>query len=168
MRIHDFGGTPTTETAAPTDPVGMLGGKGAGLIEMAELGLPVPPGFVVPTTACRAYLEHGWTADLEQSIRAGITRLEQVSGRHLGDASAPLLVSVRSGAAVSMPGMMDTALNVGMTPDVARGLGELTGDQGFAVDTYRRAVLSYGEVVSGAPEPVLEAVRTTDADGDIN
>lgn len=106
-----------------TDLTRLLGGKGAGLTIMAgELGLPVPPGFTITTDACRSFQEHGWTAELEQALRRGITGIEAETGRRFGDATNPLLVSVRSGAPVSMPGMLDTILNVGLNETTQRGL----------------------------------------------
>ena len=100
---------------AGIDAQALLGGKGAGLAEMSALGLPVPPGFVITTEVCRRYLENGWPDDLDDAIERHLERLADETGRRFGDPLAPLLVSVRSGAPVSMPGMMDTLLNVGMT-----------------------------------------------------
>jgi pyruvate, orthophosphate dikinase len=129
----------------------LLGGKGIGLAEMTLLGVPVPAGFTITTDACRAYM----TADgelpegLEQEVGEHIERLEQRAGKRFGDASDPLLVSVRSGAAVSMPGMMDTILNLGLNDHAVRGLAERTGNPRFAYDSYRRLIQMYGEVVDG-------------------
>jgi pyruvate,orthophosphate dikinase len=129
----------------------LLGGKGIGLAEMTLLGVPVPAGFTITTDACRAYM----TADgelperLEQEVGEHIERLEQRTGKRFGDASDPLLVSVRSGAAVSMPGMMDTILNLGLNDHAVRGLAERTGNPRFAYDSYRRLIQMYGEVVDG-------------------
>src|SRR6185295_9139371 len=100
------------------DAPALLGGKGAGLAEMTRLGLPVPPGFVITTEVCRRYLASGWPGGLGGRIAEHLDRLAARSGRRFGDPAAPLLVSVRSGAPVSMPGMMDTILNVGMTPAI--------------------------------------------------
>lgn len=137
----------------------LLGGKGAGLAEMTALGLAVPPGFTIPTTACRIYLEQGWSDELTDAVRAGLAGLEESVGRRLGDPANPLLVSVRSGAAQSMPGMMDSVLNVGMTEETARGLAILTGDPGFAWDTYRRAVTGFAVIVGGADPDVLQRLQ---------
>jgi pyruvate,orthophosphate dikinase len=149
-------------TGLDGDPVVVLGGKGSGLAVMTEAGLPVPPGFTLTTAACRAFLEGGWTEELERAIEDEIRALEGAIGRQLGSASSPLLVSVRSGAQISMPGMMDTVLNVGMNPTVERALADLTGDPGFAADTHRRALLGFAEIVLGAPrEIVANAAGTT-------
>ncbi len=137
-----------------------LGGKGAGLAVMTALGIPVPPGFTIPTECCRTYLTEGWSSALADAVREGLAGIEVASGRRLGDPSNPLLVSVRSGAAVSMPGMMDTVLNVGMSPEVARGLARLSGDAVFAWDTYVRAVKSYAAVVAGAPDDELKGLAS--------
>lgn len=136
----------------------LLGGKGAGLAHMIAAGLPVPPGFTLTTQACRHHREHGWDADLDAAVRQGIDSLERTSGKRLGDPSAPLLVSVRSGAEVSMPGMMDTVLDVGMNATVEAALAAATDDADFAADTRCRALRSYAEVVAGAPTDVLDAL----------
>ena len=138
----------------------LLGGKGAGLASMTRLGIPVPPGFTLPTTAHRTFRDGGWTGALAGAIRAGIRHIEQHAGRRLGDPAAPLLVSVRSGAVISMPGMMDTVLNAGVTEDVAHGLADLTGDPSFAWDTYRRGIISYAHVVGDAPLAVLDELES--------
>ncbi len=140
----------------------LLGGKGAGLAEMTRLGLPVPPGFTVSTDACREYLAEGrFPAGLWDSILAAVARLETRTGRHFGaGAGPPLLLSVRSGAKFSMPGMMDTVLNLGATDDVAAGLAAWAGDEHFAWDAYRRFVQTYGKVVLGVPGDAFEAVLT--------
>ena len=130
--------------------VALLGGKGAALVRMTELGLPVPPGFVLTTAACRSVLEAGWHAALDSALTAGVSWIEHQLGRRLGDPRAPLLVSVRSGAPVSMPGMMDTVLNVGMTETVAEALSVRSGVGSFGWDTARRFVQSYATVVAGA------------------
>ena len=117
-------------------PESLLGGKGASLAEMTRaLGLPVPPGFVITTDVCRQYRTGGWPAGLDAAIDAHLARLGERMGRRLGDPLRPLLVSVRSGAPVSMPGMMDTLLNVGMTPAIRERLAETTGNPRFAADT---------------------------------
>ncbi|MEM9564992.1 MAG: PEP/pyruvate-binding domain-containing protein [Actinomycetota bacterium] len=143
------------------DPVAALGGKGAGLAEMTALGLPVPPGFTLTTEACRDFLATGWDDDVDRAIAAELTALEATTGKALGSPTAPLLVSVRSGAKVSMPGMMDTVLNLGMNPTVEKALAALTGDPAFAADTRRRALLGYAEIVLGAPREILAIAAGT-------
>jgi pyruvate,orthophosphate dikinase len=129
----------------------LLGGKGAGLAEMTQLGIPVPAGFTISTDACRAYMAGGkrLPEGLEAEIDEHLRRLEERTGKRFGDPGDPLLVSVRSGAAVSMPGMMDTILNLGLNDEAARGVAETTGDARFAYDSYRRLIQMYGEVVDG-------------------
>jgi pyruvate, orthophosphate dikinase len=128
----------------------LLGGKGAGLAEMTQLGVPVPAGFTITTDACRAYMSAERLPDgLEEEIEQHIAALEQKAGRRFGDHDDPLLVSVRSGAAVSMPGMMDTILNLGLTREATAGLARATGNARFAYDSYRRLIQMYGEVVEG-------------------
>ncbi|MEV4420746.1 pyruvate, phosphate dikinase [Patulibacter sp. NPDC049589] len=130
----------------------VLGNKGASLVAMLALGLPVPPAFAVPVAECRRYQASGGRIpdDTWQAILAGVAALEERTGRRLGDPDRPLLVSVRSGAAVSMPGMMDTLLNLGLNDDVEAGLATLTGDPAFARATHRRFVRDYGDIVLGA------------------
>jgi len=128
----------------------LLGGKGIGLAEMTQLGVPVPAGFTITTDACRAYMrEGGLPAGLDEEIGEHIARLEQKAGKRFGDDDDPLLVSVRSGAAVSMPGMMDTILNLGLNDNAVEGLARTTGNVRFARDSYRRLAQMYGEVVDG-------------------
>ncbi|HEX7582466.1 MAG TPA: pyruvate, phosphate dikinase [Gaiellaceae bacterium] len=128
----------------------LLGGKGIGLAEMTQLGVPVPAGFTITTDACRAYMREGGLPDgLDDEIDEHIALLEQRAGKRFGDDSDPLLVSVRSGAAISMPGMMDTILNLGLNDDAVEGLTRTTGNARFALDSYRRLVQMYGEVVDG-------------------
>ena len=129
----------------------LLGGKGIGLADMTQLGIPVPAGFTITTDACRAYMANGKTLPdgLDEEIDRHLAALEQRTGKRFGDAADPLLVSVRSGAAVSMPGMMDTILNVGLNDESVRGLAETTGNENFAYDSYRRLIQMYGEVVDG-------------------
>ena len=126
----------------------LLGGKGSGLVEMSNLGLPVPPGFTITTEACRAYMEAGETPEgLMASVTEYLGELEEATGKRLGDSGDPLLVSVRSGAAASMPGMMDTVLNLGLNGTAVEGLAQRTGDQRFARDSYRRFIQMFGEIV---------------------
>src|SRR5690606_9006027 len=112
----------------------LLGGKGAGLAEMTNLGIPVPPGFTITTEVCTAFYENGrqYPAGLEEQVREGVRYIEGLLGRHFGSPEKPLLVSVRSGARVSMPGMMDTVLNLGMNDEVAEALARETGNPRFA------------------------------------
>ncbi len=126
----------------------LLGGKGANLAEMTSvLELPVPPGFTITTDACRAYMAGGWPEGLSQEVDRHVRRLEKAMGKKLGDASDPLLVSVRSGAKFSMPGMMDTVLNLGLNDASVKGLAEQTSDERFAYDSYRRFISMYGRIV---------------------
>src|SRR5881397_529621 len=118
---------------------------------MTQLGVPVPAGFTITTDACRAYMEAGGELPdgLEAEVDEHVARLEERSGKRFGDPSDPLLVSVRSGAAVSMPGMMDTILNLGLSNDAVAGLAARTDNPRFARDSYRRLIQMYGEVVDG-------------------
>ena len=129
----------------------LLGGKGAGLAGMTKAGLPVPPGFTITTEACRAYYDAGRTMPdgLWEQIEAAIEALEAATGKVFGGDEDPLLVSVRSGAVFSMPGMMDTVLNLGLNPTSTAGLAAATDDEAFAWDAYRRLVQMYGEIVLG-------------------
>jgi pyruvate, orthophosphate dikinase len=148
------------------DMKGVLGGKGANLAEMTNLGVPVPPGFTIATGACNAYLASGGYVDgLREEVAANLTRLEKATGRRFGDPECPLLVSVRSGAAVSMPGMMETVLNLGLNDRTVLGLAAQSGNPRFAFDAYRRFIQMYGDVVLGVPaqqfELLLSAKRVT-------
>src|SRR5438093_376306 len=128
----------------------LLGGKGIGLAEMTQMGVPVPAGFTITTDACRAYMRsRELTEGLEAEVQEHVGRLEEKTGKRFGDAADPLLVSVRSGAAVSMPGMMDTILNLGLNMQAVRGLAGATDNPRFAYDSYRRLVQMFGEVVDG-------------------
>src|SRR3954451_12113648 len=130
----------------------LLGGKGANLAEMTNLGLPVPPGFTISTDACRAYLENGKEPDgLAEEVTEHLHALEATMGKRLGDPDDPLLVSVRSGAAFSMPGMMERVLNVGLTDARVTGLAQRTGNERFAWDSYRRLIQMFGRTVCGVP-----------------
>ena len=140
---------------------GLLGGKGANLAEMTRLGLPVPPGFTVTTEACREYLRRdALPKTMWAQVEAALATLEQRTGKRFGDPAKPLLVSCRSGAKFSMPGMMDTVLNLGLTPEVTLGLAKLSGDPRFAWDSARRLVQMYGCVVMDVPHAPFEAVLT--------
>ena len=129
----------------------LLGGKGVGLAEMTQLGVPVPSGFTITTDACRAYVANGRQLPdgLPEEIERHLDALQEQTGKRFGDPHDPLLVSVRSGAAVSMPGMMDTILNLGLNDDAVEGLAASTGNPRFAYDSYRRLIQMYGEVVEG-------------------
>jgi pyruvate, orthophosphate dikinase len=130
----------------------LLGGKGVGLAEMTQLGIPVPAGFTITTDACRAYMASGGEVEgLDEEVAEHIERLEERTGKRFGDPSDPLLVSVRSGAAVSMPGMMDTVLNVGLNDESVAGLARSTGNEEFARDCYRRLIQMFGETVDEIP-----------------
>jgi len=140
----------------------LLGGKGIGLAEMTQLGVPVPAGFTVTTDACRAYMANGKSVPngLEAEIAEHLEALEQRTGKRFGDPQDPLLVSVRSGAAVSMPGMMDTILNLGLNDEAVEGLARTTGNPRFAYDSYRRLIQMYGEVVDGVDAERFENALT--------
>ena len=129
----------------------LLGGKGIGLAEMTQLGVPVPAGFTITTDACRAYMAAGGEVPegLDDEVSRHITALEERAGKRFGDESDPLLVSVRSGAAISMPGMMDTILNLGLNDVATAGLGASSGNPRFALDSYRRLIQGFGEIVDG-------------------
>src|SRR5216117_4166618 len=129
----------------------LLGGKGANLAEMARLGLPVPPGFTISTEVCTYYYARSssYPSGLKEQARAALARVEKAVGRRFGDPEKPLLVSVRSGARASMPGMMDTILNLGLNDRTVEGLARETGNPRFAYDCYRRFVQMYGDVVLG-------------------
>jgi pyruvate,orthophosphate dikinase len=129
----------------------LLGGKGVGLAEMTQLGVPVPAGFTITTEACRAYMSAGGRIPdgLEDEVSEHVSGLEEKTGKRFGDRADPLLVSVRSGAAISMPGMMDTILNVGLDDESVEGLAASTGNRRFAYDSYRRLIQMYGETVDG-------------------
>ncbi|MGD0244477.1 MAG: pyruvate, phosphate dikinase [Streptosporangiaceae bacterium] len=139
--VYDF-------TEGNKDLKDLLGGKGANLAEMTNLGLPVPPGFIITTEACRYYLEQGSTpAGLDEEIATHLDALEQAMDRKLGDPADPLLVSVRSGAKFSMPGMMDTVLNIGLSDESVQGLAKQAGNERFAWDAYRRLLQMFGKTV---------------------
>ncbi|WP_234730339.1 pyruvate, phosphate dikinase [Acidocella facilis] len=147
----------------------LLGGKGANLAEMASIDLPVPPGFTITTEVCTAYYENdrNYPADLKAQVDEALARIEQAVERKFGDKDKPLLVSVRSGARVSMPGMMDTVLNLGLNDDTVLGLAKASGDERFAWDSYRRFIQMYGSVVLNVDhhrfEEIIEQVKL-DAD----
>ncbi len=152
----------------------LLGGKGAGLAEMTRIGLPVPPGFTITTDACRAYMDEGeLPGEVWEQIDDALAMLEEKAGLSFGDEDDPLLLSVRSGASVSMPGMMDTVLNLGLNDKTVEGLAKVSDDRAFAYDSYRRFCQMFGEVVLGVPkerfDDVLdEAKRQNKAKRDID
>ncbi|HWJ21927.1 MAG TPA: PEP/pyruvate-binding domain-containing protein, partial [Gemmatimonadaceae bacterium] len=144
----------------------VLGGKGANLAEMTNLGVPVPPGFTIACEVCVAYLHDGTVpASLRPEVERNLRQLEESTGKRLGDPSNPLLVSVRSGAPVSMPGMMETILNLGLNDRTVLGLASASGNARFAYDSYRRFIQMYGDVVLGVPmqqfEHLLKSKRLT-------
>jgi pyruvate,orthophosphate dikinase len=145
--VYSFG-----DGAAEGDGKGkeLLGGKGAGLAEMSRLGLPVPPGFTITTEACAQYTANGgYPEGLDGEVAAALKKVESAVGSRFGHTGKPLLVSVRSGARISMPGMMDTVLNIGLNDSTVEGLASLSGDARFAYDSYRRFIQMYGDVVLG-------------------
>jgi pyruvate,orthophosphate dikinase len=156
--VYSFGEGRADGSAAMRD---ILGGKGAGLAEMANLGLPVPPGFTISAKLCITYLEQGtFPADLREEVDRQLKQLERASKKQFGDARNPLLVSVRSGAAVSMPGMMETILNLGLNDETVQGLIAGSKNPGFAYDSYRRFVQMYGDVVFDlGKEPFAEVLE---------
>src|SRR2546423_5287046 len=127
----------------------VLGGKGAGLAEMTNIGVPVPPGFTISTEVCTYFYEHGksYPSDLKKTVEENLARVEKVVGKKFGDSAKPLLVSVRSGARASMPGMMDTILNLGLNDETVQGLAKSAKDDRFAYDSYRRFIQMYSDVV---------------------
>src|SRR5579864_3608319 len=167
--VYDFD---HTHPRPPMELKDLLGGKGANLAEMTSvLKLPVPPGFTISTDACRAYMAAGWPDELDGEIAKHLKALEKSMGRKLGDPADPLLVSVRSGAKFSMPGMMDTVLNLGLNDESVRGLAKQTSDERFAYDSYRRFVSMYGRIVLDIPtetfdDPFEEAKKRTNSSSD--
>ena len=155
--VYAFGGGSAAGDASMKE---LLGGKGANLAEMSALGLPVPPGFTITTEACTHYYanERAYPATLKGEVAAGLARVEELTGRKFGDATNPLLVSVRSGARASMPGMMDTVLNLGLNDATVEGLARLSGDRRFALDSYRRFIQMYSNVVLGLDHHMFEEI----------
>src|ERR1700710_1344750 len=145
----------------------LLGGKGANLAEMASIGLPVPPGFTISSEMCALYYTEGesFPDSLRAEVGDGIAHIENVTGKRFGAAADPLLVSVRSGARVSMPGMMDTVLNLGLNDATVQGLATTSGDERFAWDSYRRFIQMYSDVVLGIEHHLFEdALETSKED----
>ena len=140
----------------------LLGGKGANIAEMVQMGLPVPPGFTITTEACREFLSSGTVpTQLTEQIHKSLSNLEKAVGKNFGDPSNPLLVSVRSGAKHSMPGMMETVLNVGITPEVAEALAQSSGNQRFAWDSYRRFIDMFGRIVCDLPDEIVHKIENS-------
>ncbi len=155
--VYAFGGGNADGDASMKN---LLGGKGANLAEMSALGLPVPPGFTITTECCTHFYanEREYPADLEAQVAQGLARVEELTGKRFGDASNPLLVSVRSGARASMPGMMDTVLNLGLNDETVEGLAKLAGDRRFAFDSYRRFIQMYSNVVLNLDHHMFEEI----------
>ncbi len=155
--VYVFGGGKAEGRADMKD---LLGGKGANLAEMANLGLPVPPGFTITTEVCTHYYANGknYPKDLKEQVDAGLAHIERITGRQFGDRANPLLVSVRSGARASMPGMMDTVLNLGLNDETVEALAQQSGDRRFAYDCYRRFIQMYSNVVLGIEHHNFEEI----------
>ncbi len=157
--LYFFGGGKAEGNGSMKDT---LGGKGAGLAEMTNAGIPVPPGFTITTDVCTLYYENGMKLPkaIDKDTQDYMARLEQVAGKKFGDPKDPLLVSVRSGAKFSMPGMMDTILNLGLNEETVKGLAEKTGNERFALDNYRRFIMMFGNVVLGIDKDEFEEIIT--------
>ena len=155
--VYPFGGNAAHDDARQKDKT-ITGGKGANLAEMASIGLPVPPGFTITTEECVRYLQEGadFSAELRDAVAKALAHIEASVGKTFGDAADPMLVSVRSGARVSMPGMMDTVLNLGLNDATVEGLANTSGDERFAWDSYRRFVQMYSDVVLGLDHGLFE------------
>ena len=147
-------------TEGSKDMRNLLGGKGANLAEMTNLGLPIPQGFTVTTEACTEYYNNGKSIseEIEGQIFTALSELEKIQGKKFGDNSDPLLVSVRSGARASMPGMMDTILNLGLNDVAVEGFAEKTNNPRFAYDSYRRFIQMYSDVVMEVPNSYFEKI----------
>jgi pyruvate,orthophosphate dikinase len=161
--VYGFGGG---ESAGDASMKALLGGKGANLAEMSKLGLPVPPGFTITTEVCTEFYDNNrnYPADLALQVDAALASLEKKVGKTFGDAANPLLVSVRSGSRASMPGMMDTVLNLGLNDETVEGLAKLSGDARFAYDSYRRFIQMYSDVVLELEHGVFEEILGTHKD----
>src|SRR3954468_19637942 len=153
--VYSFGGGKADGKA---DMKALLGGKGANLAEMSVIGIPVPPGFTITTEVCAAYYENGKKLPeaVKPQVEAAIQQMEKLAGRKFGDPADPLLVSVRSGAALSMPGMMNTILNIGLTDAAVEGLAKKTGNPRFAYDGYRRLIDMFGSTAMGVEHELFE------------
>src|SRR6185312_817725 len=141
----------------------LLGGKGAGLAEMANLGLPVPPGFTITTDVCTYFYAHDkqYPKELKGQVEKALAAVGRIAGKAFGDSTNPLLVSVRSGARASMPGMMDTVLNLGLNDETVEALAKKSGDRRFAYDSYRRFITMYSDVVLGFEHHHFEDILDT-------
>src|ERR1700678_2355761 len=154
--VYFFGGGKADGDGKMKD---VLGGKGAGLAEMTNAGLPVPPGFTIQTEACREYMKSGATSkEVERQMDEALAKLEALQGQKLGSGENPLLVSVRSGAKFSMPGMMDTILNLGLNDQSVEALAKRTNNPRFAADSYRRLIQMFGNVVLEIDKSVFEEI----------
>src|SRR5512142_641021 len=153
--VYSFGGGKAEGNGKMKD---VLGGKGAGLAEMTNAGLPVPPGFTIQTEACREYMKGKLSADVDKQMDEALSHLEETMDQKLGDATNPLLVSVRSGAKFSMPGMMDTILNLGLNDKAVEALARRSNNPRFAYDSYRRLIQMFGNVVLEVPKPAFDDV----------
>src|SRR3954454_20457666 len=154
--VYSFGGGKADGNGKMKD---VLGGKGAGLAEMTNAGLPVPPGFTIQTAGCREFMKTAKVSDaLERQMKEALARLEELQKQKLGAGENPLLVSVRSGAKFSMPGMMDTILNLGLNDESVKALARKSGNERFAYDSYRRLIQMYGSVVLDIPKAEFEEV----------
>ena len=153
--VYNFGKSATDGNSSLWN---LLGGKGANLAEMSGIGLPVPPGFTISTAVCTHFYDHDKTYPdaLDQQVRSSIAKIEAETGAAFADTTNPLLVSVRSGARASMPGMMDTVLNLGLNDATAAGLAIKANDLRFAYDSYRRFIQMYGDVVMGVDHGLFE------------
>src|ERR1039457_6815190 len=156
--VYSFGGGKAEGNGKMKD---VLGGKGAGLAEMTNVGLPVPPGFTIQTEACREYMRGALSPEVDIEMYAALERLEKLQGQKLGSGKNPLLVSVRSGAKFSMPGMMDTILNLGLNDQAVEALAKLSSNPRFAYDSYRRLIQMFGDVVLDVPKKHFEHIFDT-------
>src|SRR5690606_8668138 len=155
--VYSFGNGKADGTARDRE---LLGGKGANLAEMSSLGLPVPPGFTITTEVCTSFYEnqHRFPQELNAQVADALAQLETLTGRNLGGAKKPLLVAVRSGSRVSVPGMMDTVLNLGLNDETVLGLAKEAGDERFAYDSYRRFIQMYSDIVLGVDHAFFEEI----------
>src|ERR1700733_10830987 len=155
--VYAFGGGKAAGRASMRN---LLGGKGAGLAEMASLGLPVPPGFTITTEVCTYFYDHGKTypKTLKAQVEAALAEVGRIAGKKFGGGENPLLVSVRSGGRASMPGMMDTVLNLGLNDETVKALAEKSRDRRFALDSYRRFITMYSDVVLGIAHHHFEEI----------
>ena len=162
--VYFFGGGAADGNGRMKD---VLGGKGAGLAEMTHAGLPVPPGFTIQTEACREYMRGAVSPEIDVEMHAALEKLEKMQGQKLGTGENPLLVSVRSGAKFSMPGMMDTILNLGLNDHAVEALAKRSGNPRFAYDSYRRLIQMFGDVVLDVSkkkfEHIFEGIKEREA-----